>query len=198
MVAFLPPSCAAAHLPMDSPAAKLSVENVMSTESAGSGAVSSAMTKRPASRAFWIASRTEGPLIVMRMPLSPFEMAFSMAWICVSSSPSALPAASVRSMPSFAAASFAPSSIATKKGFVVVFTMSETPTSPEPPLPPDPDPPLELEQPASPPAAMRAAEPRAMVRTRRGDRFVIDGSCPSGGSALPTTLSGRGLPGGTR
>ena len=96
MVAFSPSSFAAVHSPIYWPARKLSVANVMSTASAGSGGVSSAITNRPASRAFSIASTTAGPFGVIRMPFSPCEMAFSMAWIWVSSSPSSLPAASVR------------------------------------------------------------------------------------------------------
>ena len=47
MVAFSPSSFLAVQEPIDSPAAKLSVANVMSTASAGSGGVSRAMTNRP-------------------------------------------------------------------------------------------------------------------------------------------------------
>ena len=89
--------------------------------------MSSAITKRPASRAFTIASSTAGPFGVIRMPASPLEMAFSMAWIWVSSSPSSLPAASVSSTPRSSAAASAPSCMATKNGLVVVLTISETP-----------------------------------------------------------------------
>ena len=69
----------AAHWPISSPALKLSVAKVMSTVSAGSGGVSRAMTYRPASRAFLIAELTPGPLGVIRMPLSPVAMAFSIS-----------------------------------------------------------------------------------------------------------------------
>ena len=51
MFAVLPSSVPAAHLPISSPALKLSVAKVMSTVSGGFGGVSSAMTYRPASRA---------------------------------------------------------------------------------------------------------------------------------------------------
>ena len=44
MVAGLPLTWASAHWPMSVPALKLSVAKVMSTTSAGSGGVSSAMT----------------------------------------------------------------------------------------------------------------------------------------------------------
>lgn len=170
---------------MASPALKLSVAKVMSTASAGSGAVSRAMTKRPASRAFWMASTTEGPFGVIRMPLSPFEIAFSMAWIWVSSSPSSLPAASVRFTPAEVAASLAPSSIATKKGFVVVLTMRVTPTpSPLPAVEPASDEPgPELEQAVMPRAARIATEPRPMYRVRRGERFVIESPVHRAGAA---------------
>ncbi|MNJ02361.1 hypothetical protein D3C73_1622980 [compost metagenome] len=68
------------------------------------------------------------------MPSSPLEIAFSMAWICVSSSPSSFPAASVRATPSLSAASCAPFCMAMKNGFVVVLTISETLTSSSAPV----------------------------------------------------------------
>lgn len=71
----------------------------------------------------------------MRMPASPLEIAASIAWIWVSSSPSSLPADSVRFTPLAAAAVWAPSCMAMKNGFELVFTMSETPMSPSPPPP---------------------------------------------------------------
>jgi len=80
-VAGLPASWAAVHWPMSLPASKLSVAKVMSTVSGGSGGVSRAMTVRPASRAFLMAGLTSGPLGVIRIPLSPFETAFSAAVI---------------------------------------------------------------------------------------------------------------------
>ncbi len=51
----------------------------MSTVSAGSGGVSSAITYRPASRAFLIALLTPGPFGVIRMPFWPWAIAFSIA-----------------------------------------------------------------------------------------------------------------------
>ncbi|VXC29086.1 exported hypothetical protein [Arthrobacter sp. 9V] len=150
-------------MPMSSPALKLSVAKVMSAASAGSGGVSRAMTNRPASFAFFSASTTEGPLGVIRMPLSPLEIAFSMAWIWVSSSPSALPAASLRSTPSASAAFFAPSCMETKNGLEVVLTISETPIfSSAPPLDEGVEP---------PPQAVRLSAPR--VRTAPAARIRV-------------------------
>src|SRR2546427_9146376 len=102
----------------------------MSTVSAGSGGVSRAITNRPASRAFLIAGLTSGPDGVMRMPLSPFEIAFSMAATWLAVSPSSLPAADVSVMPSLSADSLAPLAIATKNGFVEVFVIRVTPIAP--------------------------------------------------------------------
>ncbi len=80
MVASLPSSWSSpAHLPISLPALKLSVAKVMSTVSAGSGGVSSAITYSPASRAFLIVGLTPGPFGVIRMPLSPRAMASSIA-----------------------------------------------------------------------------------------------------------------------
>ncbi len=165
MIACFPPSWAAVHLPISSPAAKLSVANVMSAASAGSGGVSRAMTNRPASLAFFSASTTEGPLGVIRMPLSPLEMAFSMAWIWVSSSPSALPAASFRSTPSAAAAFLAPSCMETKNGLVVVFTIRDTPTFSADGLPE-----LAVEV---PPQAARLRVPRVSTAPMASRRWVM-------------------------
>ncbi len=58
---------------------------------------SSAITYRPASRAFLIALLTPGRFGVIRMPFWPCAIAFSIAWTCPCSSPSALPEATVRS-----------------------------------------------------------------------------------------------------
>ena len=80
-------------------------------------------------------------------------MADSIAWTWVATSPSCLPAARVRLTPAFAASAFAASSMATKYGLVVVFTMSETPT-----LSDDPEPEPEPEQPARASAAMAAMD----------------------------------------
>ena len=87
------PSEAAAHLPISSPARKLSVAKVASAASIGSSGVSSAMTRRPASRAC-----LTGPTIalvsdaVIRMPFAPSAMHDSMAATWLSLSPSILPA----------------------------------------------------------------------------------------------------------
>ena len=92
MVAFLPSSVAAAHLPISLPALKLSVAKVMSTVSAGSGGVSRAMTYRPASRAFLMAALTPVVVGVIRMPLSPRATAvLDRRDLALASSPSCLP-----------------------------------------------------------------------------------------------------------
>ncbi len=66
------PRLAAAHWPISSPARKLSVAKVASAASIGSSGVSSAMTRRPASRA-WVTAPTmdEVSEAVSRMPLAP-------------------------------------------------------------------------------------------------------------------------------
>ena len=86
----------------------------MSTVLGGVGTVSSAITYSPAWRALASSVFTALPFSVIRMPLSPREMALSMAliWVCVS--PSSLPAATVRLTLAFAAAVFASFSIDTK------------------------------------------------------------------------------------
>src|SRR5581483_12011445 len=103
MTAGLPPRAAAAYWPSSLPAWVLSVAKVMSAVLAGLGAVSSAMTKRPACLAWLSAVLTASPLVVIRMPLSPREMALSIALICVWVSPSVVPAATVRLTLSLAA-----------------------------------------------------------------------------------------------
>src|SRR5690349_24875267 len=107
----------------------------MSAVLAGLGAVSRAFTKRPACLARPRAAFTASPLVVMRMPLSPRDIALSMAVIWVWVSPSLVPAATVRltlSLPAWALASF---SMLTKYGLLRVFRISETPTLPPPPEP---------------------------------------------------------------
>src|SRR5580700_1503122 len=100
----------------------------MSATLGGEGAVSSAMTNRPAFLACASAAFTALPLVVMRMPLSPAEIALSIAeiWVCVS--PSELPAATVSLTPSLAAAVSASLFIVTKYGLVRVLRMRATPT----------------------------------------------------------------------
>ncbi len=86
----------------------------MSTVLGGVGTVSSAMMNSPACFAFCSSVFTASPLMVMRMPLSPREMALSMALIWLWVSPSDLPAATVRLTLSFAASVLASFSIETK------------------------------------------------------------------------------------
>ena len=100
------------------------------------------------------------------MPLSPFEMAFSIAVIWLAVSPSSLPAAVVRVMPSFLADSSAPLAMATKKGFVEVLVIKVTPIAPpgEPAAAPEPageePPPLELQATNTTAAVATTARPR--------------------------------------
>src|SRR6202035_1366519 len=100
----------------------------MSAMLAGVGAVSSAITNSPAFSACCSAAFTALPLVVMRMPLSPSEIALSIAviWVCVS--PSELPAATVSLTPSLAASASASFFIVTKYGLVRVLRMRDTPT----------------------------------------------------------------------
>src|SRR5579863_1337537 len=100
----------------------------MSATLGGEGAVSSAITNRPAFSACPSAVFTALPLVVMRMPLSPSEIALSIAviWVCVS--PSELPAATVSLTPSLAAAASASLFIVTKYGLVRVLRIRDTPT----------------------------------------------------------------------
>src|SRR5208337_1662692 len=88
----LSPSAFLAYWPWRTPASKLSVASVASTASAGSVAVSRAMTRMPLSRAFLTAPSTPVELFgVIRMPLTPALMKFSIAATCPSLSPSNLP-----------------------------------------------------------------------------------------------------------
>src|SRR5579859_5627028 len=100
----------------------------MSATLAGVGAVSSAMTYRPACRAWFSAALTALPFSVIRIPLSPRDIALSIALICVWVSPSEVPAATVSFTPSFAAAALASLSIDTKYGLLSVLRTSVTPT----------------------------------------------------------------------
>src|SRR5207245_11097025 len=94
------------------------------------------MTNRPDDLAFFSSVLTASPLIVIRIPLSPREIALSIALIWLWVSPSLLPAATERLTLSFAASVLASFSIDTKYGFVNVFRINETPTLP-PEEPPD-------------------------------------------------------------
>src|SRR5579859_5607721 len=140
----------------------------MSATLGGFGAVSSAMTNRPACLAWLSAALTASPLVVIRMPLSPRAIALSMAviWLCVS--PSLVPAATVRLTLSLAAAALASFSMLTKYGFVNVLRISDTPTW-EPP--PEPDPaaavPPEEELQAARAATAHSAVPAAAARAPR-------------------------------
>jgi hypothetical protein len=87
------PSLPFAHSPINTPAWKLSVANVASTASGGSVGVSSATTSMPACFALSISGTMAfESLGVIRMPLAPAEIRFSIAWTCDSLSPSDLPA----------------------------------------------------------------------------------------------------------
>src|SRR4030095_8253861 len=123
----LSPRVLAAQAPISSPALKLSVAKVASAALVGSSGVSSAITRMPACRAF----STDGTialvsLAVMRMPLAPAAIRFSMAATCVSLSPSYLPAKLCSSTPSFLASASAPSFILAKNGLVLVLVMRPT------------------------------------------------------------------------
>src|SRR5207244_2282071 len=135
------------------------------------------------------------PLIVIRMPLSPREIALSIAaiWVCVS--PSVLPAATVRSTLFWPAAVLASFSIETKYGLDSVFRISATPTffpPPPPPLPPalllefDDD---EHAERASAAAATPAVTPPSLIsRARRRARLVL---CTSSMLWRPLCLGNR-------
>ena len=87
------PSVAAAQAPISRPASKLSVPSVASAASIGSSGVSSAITRMPASRAFFTDSTI--PLVsegTSRMPLAPSAMQVSIAATWLSLSPSTRPA----------------------------------------------------------------------------------------------------------
>src|SRR5882757_5776263 len=165
----------------------------MSTVLGGVGTVSSAITYSPAWRALASSVFTALPFSVIRMPLSPREMALSMAliWVCVS--PSSLPAATVRLTLSFAASVFASFSIDTKYGLDSVFKISETPAFPEvePLDEPDDDEPQAAR--ASDPVARQTA---ATVHRRVArDRLTVPPavsmprSSPIGYGTCQTTLS---------
>src|SRR5438128_2404671 len=129
-VLVLAPSVLAAHAAMSRPALKLSVAKVASAASMGSSGVSRAMTRMPASRAFFtVGTMALVSLGVMRMPLAPAEMRFSMAATCVSLSPSNLPAKLCTRAPTFLAVASAPSRILTKKGLLSVLVMRPMKTS---------------------------------------------------------------------
>lgn len=120
------PNEAAAHLPISSPAKKLSVAKVISAESIGSSGVSNAMTTMPASRACLTADTMDDVSdAVSRMPLAPSAMQVSMAATWVSWSPSTLPANDFRVMPNSLALAVAPSFIFTKKGLVSVLVIKQ-------------------------------------------------------------------------
>src|SRR6185312_13970155 len=106
----------------------------MSAVLGGLGAVSRAITNSPAFLAWFSAALTASPLVVIRMPLSPREIALSIALIWVWVSPSLVQAATVRETLSLAAAVFASFSMLTKYGLVSVLRISDTPTF-EPPAP---------------------------------------------------------------
>ena len=167
MTAGLPSSWAAAHWPSSLPALRLLVANVMSTVSAGSGGVSRAMTKSPASRAFLMAALTPSLIGVMRMPLSPRAMASSMAVIWPWSSPSCLPEATVSLTLFLAASALAPFCMATKNGLVESLVMSVTPTVASPPPPP--------------PVSARAAVARAEGEGSGGSEGDREGAAHGGG-----------------
>ena len=121
------PSVAAAHLPMSSPARKLSVAKVASAASIGSSGVSRAITTSPASRACLTAGTIDAVSDAVRsMPFAPSAMQVSMAWTWVSLSPSTFPAKAFRVMPSSSALAVAPSFILTKKGLVSVLVIRQT------------------------------------------------------------------------
>src|SRR4051794_6795989 len=168
----------------------------MSTVFAGVGTVSRAITNRPACRAFAISLFTAEPFGVIRMPLSPREIAFSIAWIWVSVSPSFLPAARVSLTLFFLASDLAAVSIATKYGLLVVLTMRLTPTSSFGPTVVPPPPPAPEEQavsrPAMAPAAMRDAA--TALRGREEIRVGIIAAPFCRRASALTTVSGEVLP----
>src|SRR6202048_1200538 len=144
----------------------------MSATVGGLGAVSRAITNSPPCLAWLSAALTASPFVVIRMPLSPREIALSIALIWVWVTPSLLPAATVRVTLSLAAAVLASFSMDTKYGFVSVLRISDTPTG-DPVLPPLPRllveelvlPPDELQ--AATEAVTHAARPTATAAVRR-------------------------------
>ena len=74
------PIFAFAHWPIRTPARKLSVANVASAASAGSKGVSSAITRRPASRARrTVSASAPGSDGVIRIPFAPAATRLSIA-----------------------------------------------------------------------------------------------------------------------
>ena len=102
---------------------KLSVANVASAASVGSKGVSRAITSKPALRACSSAGTTVESDAVINIPLAPAEVQFSIAAICVSTSPSTLPANDISSIPSSVALASAPSFIFTKNGLELVLVI---------------------------------------------------------------------------
>ena len=183
MTAGLPSSWAAAHWPISLPASRLSVANVMSTVSAGSGGVSRAMTNRPASRAFLIAALTPGPSGVMRMPFSPCgdgvldrrDLSPVVA-LCLAGGDGDLDAELV------CAFSLAPFCMATKNGLRRVLVISDTaigpPAAPEPDAAAEPDAALDAAAEAEPagvvaPGLLQAPKTMAAVAATASPRSPL-------------------------
>src|SRR5581483_8779533 len=150
----------------------------MSAVLGGFGAVSSAMTNRPACLAWLSAALTASPLVVIRMPLSPRAIALSVAVIWLWVSPSLVPAATVRFTLSLAAAVLASFSMLTKYGLVSVLRISETPTAepepePEPPEPAEVLPEEELQAARAATAHNAVAAAAARVRRLRRGAWVL-------------------------
>src|SRR5262245_37941502 len=122
----------------------------------------------PAFLAFSSSVLTALPLIVIRMPLSPREMALSIALIWVWVSPSDLPAATVRDTSSLAASFFASFSIDTKYGLLSVLRINDTPVLPDEP-----------EFPQATSASEAASRPTAVIAPVRFD-VVMSRPLPSG------------------
>ena len=121
------PSLALAHWPISTPAWKLSVAKVASTAFGGSVGVSSATTSMPACLALSISGTMAfESLGVIRMPLAPAEIRFSIAWTWASLSPSSLPANALQRDALVGRACCAPSFILTKNGLVSVLVIRPT------------------------------------------------------------------------
>ena len=152
---------------------------VASTAFGGSVGVSSATTSMPACLALSISGTMAfESLGVIRMPLAPAEIRFSIAWTWASLSPSCLPAKLCSVRPALSAACCAPSFILTKKGLVSVLVIRPT-IGFSPLAPPVDEPPDELpELPPQPARASAAAAPRltsAVVRREEDqERFMGD------------------------
>ena len=123
------PIFALAHFPINSPASKLSVANVISCASGSAMGVSSAITRIPAARAFFKAGITESFDAVINIPFAPEAMQFSIAVICGPASPSTFPAYELRSIPDSLAFASAPSFIFTKNGFVLFLVIKQAAVS---------------------------------------------------------------------